>query len=91
VSLAIHVDHQTYEVLDDAVEQIASQRQLSLASDTGMLSTLGSLARQLDQMIDQAIAETDLGHQVTIAEIADLLGISDDEARRRYVPDGQPF
>ena len=91
MSLAIHVDHQTYEVLDDAVEQIASQRQLSLASDTGMLSTLGSLARQLDQMIDQAIAETDLGHQVTIAEIADLLGISDDEARRRYVPDGQPF
>ena len=91
MSLSIYANHHTYDLLDDAIEQIASHRQLSLASDTGLLSILGSLARQLHDMIDQAIAETDLGHQVTLAEIADLLGISDDEAHHRYAPNDQLF
>jgi hypothetical protein len=91
MSIVAYTDPFTYEVLDDALEQLARHRDLSLNHDSGLLSALASLAQQLDEMIEQAIAETDLGSQVTIDDIAALRGIDTAEAHRRYRPEPQPF
>jgi hypothetical protein len=90
MSIAAYTDHQTYELLDDAVDQIARHRGLSLARDDAMFSVLASLAKQVGEMIENAIAESDLGYQATLQDIADLLGINTGEAHQRYATEAQP-
>lgn len=88
MSITVRTDQDSHAVLDDAVEQLAARRGLSLGTDDGLLSTLASLDAQIDAMIETAVAEADIGHSITIGEIAELLSIDPDEARRRYLPDG---
>ena len=92
MSVVAYTDHHTHDLLDDALEQIARQRELNLVSGTGLLSVLASMRLQINQMLEHAIAESDLGIQVTIEDIADALGITDAEATQRYTPtDNHPF
>ena len=92
MSVVAYTDHHTHDLLDDALEQIARQRELNLVSGTGLLSVLASMRLQINQMLEQAIAESDLGIEVTIEDIADALGITDAEASQRYTTtDNHPF
>jgi hypothetical protein len=91
MTIDAYTDTITHELLDDALEQLARHRELSLDRDQALLSVLASLAKQLDEMIEQAIAESDLGYDVTIDDIAALLGIDTAQAQRRYTLTAQPF
>jgi CRP-like cAMP-binding protein len=90
MSIVAYTDIETHELLDDALEQLARHREISLTSGHGILSVLASLRQQLNQMIEQAIAESDLGHDLTTDDIADLLDLTKAEAQHRYNPTEQP-
>ena len=90
MSITVYPDFETHALLDDALEQLARHRGVSLDSDRVILGLLGSLRHQLDQMIEHAIAEADLGHDLTLDDIAELLDIAPAEAQRRYTPTDQP-
>ncbi|MGA8055175.1 MAG: hypothetical protein WCA12_15190 [Burkholderiales bacterium] len=92
MSTVAYTDHHTHDLLDDALEQIARQRELNLASGTGLLSVLASMRLQITEMIEHAIAESDIGLDITIEDIADALGITDTQAQQRYTAtDNHPF
>jgi hypothetical protein len=92
MSTLAYTDHHTHDLLDDALEQIARQRELNLAHGTGLLSVLASLRLQITEMIEQAIAQSDIGVEITIEDIADALGITDTQAHQRYTTtDNHPF
>lgn len=92
MSITAYTDHRTHDVLDDALDQIADQRGLNLAHDTALLSALASMRLQITEMLEHAIAESDLGYSVTIDDIADALGITTTHAQHRYTEtDKNPF
>jgi hypothetical protein len=84
MNITAYTDTETHALIDDALEQLARHREVSPASDTGLLSLLLSLAQQVNEMIEHALAEADLGIEVTLDDIADVLGITASQARQRY-------
>jgi len=92
MSTVVYTDHHTHDLLDDVLDQIARQRELNLTSSTGLLSVLASMRLQITEMIEHAIAESDIGLDITIEDIADALGITDTQAQQRYTTtDNHPF
>ena len=90
-SIVAYHDLDTHELIDDALDQLARRRDVSLTSDRVLLGLLASLNLQLREDLEHAIAETDIGVSITAEDIADVLGITEEQARDRYNPTNTPF
>ena len=79
-------DSDTYEVVDEALTELADRRRAWLGDDTVVIGLLISLIHQAERFLPQLVynARED-GHSWD--DLAALLATSPDEARLRFDPD----
>jgi hypothetical protein len=79
-------DSDTFEVLDEALTELADRRCAWLGDDTVVIHLLVSLINQAERFLPELITTARAnGH--TWNDLAVLLGTSPDEARLRFDPD----
>jgi hypothetical protein len=76
------VDDDTYELIDDAVAELGDRRDLFF-DDASNIHLLASLIAQAERCLPLAVAEA-RGMERPWAEIAELLGTTEDAARARF-------
>ncbi len=83
---APRTDHDTFDVLDDALLCLAQRKGLSLGEDTVLIHLLASLITQAERCLPEAVTTARMnGHSWN--DIAQLLATSPDDARLRFDPD----
>lgn len=81
-----HTDSDTFEVLDEALTELADRRHAWLGDDTIVIHLLVSLINQAERFLPELITTARAnGHSWN--DVAVLLGTSPDEARLRFDPD----
>jgi hypothetical protein len=83
------VDDDTYELIDDALAELADRRDLFF-DDAAALHLIASLIVQAERCLPLAVAEA-RGMERPWAEIAELLGMTEDAARARFDPASPTF
>jgi hypothetical protein len=76
----------TYDLIDDALSQLAERRKAWLGDPLAAITLLASLINQADRMIPLLAAEA-RDHGATWNDIAAALATSPEQAELRYSPD----
>ena len=83
---APQTDSDTYEVIDEALAELADRRHAWLGDDTVVIGLIVSLINQAERYLPELVTTArENGH--SWGELAVLLGTSPDEARLRFDPD----
>ena len=81
-----HSGDDTYDLIDDALYQLAERRKAWLGDPLAAITLLASLIDQAERFLPELVTSARLnGH--TWHDIAQALATSPDEARRRFDPD----
>lgn len=84
-----HSDSDTFEVLDEALSELADRRRAWLGDDTVVIGLLVSLIDQAERFLPELVTTARAnGHSWD--ELAVLLRTSPDEARLRFDPTTPP-
>jgi hypothetical protein len=78
-------DVDSFDVIDEAISELAGRRGLWIGDDAVLVHLLASLIAQAERCLPEAIA-TALMNGYGWDDIARLLGTSSDEARLRFDP-----
>lgn len=79
-------DHDTYEVIDDALSALAERRGLWLGDEHVLIHLLASLIQQAERWLPEPVCTAKM-NGTSWHEIAQLLGTSPGEARLRFHPE----
>ena len=83
---APHSGDDTYDLIDDALTQLAQRRRTWLGDDLAAITLIASLIQQAERFLPELVTSAHLnGH--TWEQIAHALATSPDQARLRYGPD----
>ncbi len=80
-------DHDSYDVLDDAVLALAQRRNAWLGDDLVLLQLLASLIEQAHRCLPPLTVQEALANNTSWDDIARALGTTPIEAQLRYHPD----
>lgn len=79
-------DHDTFQVIDDAISALADRRGLWIGDDHVLIHLLASLINQAERCLPEMVCNARL-NGASWNDIAQLLGTSPDQARLRFDPD----
>lgn len=86
INLGPRCDDDTYDIIDNALTELASRRAAWLGDDLTVIALLASLIDQAQRSLPHYVCTArDNGH--TWQEIAQILATSPDEARLRFDPE----
>lgn len=83
---APRTDHDTYDVIDDAISALADRRRLWLGDEHTVLHLLASLIQQAERCLPELVCTARM-NGTSWNDLAQLLGTNPDEARLRFDPD----
>jgi hypothetical protein len=78
-------DHDSFDVIDDALTELARRRQLLLGDELATIHLLASLADQAQRCLPEEVI-TARENGASWHQVATVLGVSEQEAWRRYDP-----
>jgi hypothetical protein len=81
-----HSGDDTYDLVDDALYQLAERRHKWLGDPLAAITLLASLIDQAERMIPEHVLEA-RDHSATWHDIATALATSPEQAELRYSPD----
>jgi hypothetical protein len=83
---APRIDEDSYDIIDDAVAELAKRRGLWIGDEAMLIHLLASLIDQAMQWLPHAV-DTARENGASWHDIAVLIGASDEEARLRFAAD----
>jgi len=81
-----HSGDDTYDLIDDALYQLAERRKAWLSDPIAALTLIASLIDQAERMLPEHVLEA-RAHGATWHDIATALATSPEQAELRYSPD----